>query len=639
MYSRLILASAGSLLLSFIACERVTGQGAAANANREIVARRMAAVNGQPAFDHHIVVDQFGYRPHDAKFAVIRSPEVGFDANDKFSPGQKYELRRAIDGTVVYAGAPSAWNVGKVDNSAGDRGWWFDFSSVSAEGRFFVVDADKKVRSAEFAIAQDVYLPILKSAMRMYFYQRSGFDKKREPWADSCWADAPAYIGPNQDRAARDITDPENTAKVRDLSGGWFDAGDTNKYVKNAVQPVHQLLTAFQLHPGAFGDDFNIPESGNGIPDVIDEVKWEIDWLKKMQFEDGSVALKVGAASLAPASPPSSDRSPRYYVPSCTSSTIAAAGMFAHAAYVFGGIPALAADGEELKRRAVKAWDSYQRAPVKQTQCDSGRVLIPGSDLSVPEQNAFAAQAAIYLLAVTHDKVLDQYVREHYRELKPYSDMGWSRYNPEQGDALLFYTTVSEANAGLKATILDDKRKDIMSRNGTYELSPRDDLYRAFVHGPQYHWGSNAPRANYGNSNVDILMYDLKVGNVQPYRERALGLLHYFHGVNPFAMVYLTNMYANGATVSVNQTFHAWFQPRTKWSDALNSECGPAPGYVTAGPNAHAVENGMPANLLPPANQPLQKSYRDWNDNSWAVTEAGIYYQSAYVKLVAAFAQ
>jgi len=126
----------------------------------------------------------------------------------------------------------------------------------------------KKVRSAAFNIDARVYKNVLKAAMRTYFYQRSGFAKK-PPYAEACWSDNAAYLGPNQDREAHDVMDRNNRAKVRDLSGGWFDAGDTNKYVTFAAQPVHQLLTAFEENDQAFTDDFNIPESGNGIPDVI----------------------------------------------------------------------------------------------------------------------------------------------------------------------------------------------------------------------------------------------------------------------------------------------------------------------------------------------------------------------------------
>ena len=108
-------------------------------------------------------------------------------------------------------------------------------------------------------------------------------------------------------------------------------------------------------------------------------------------------------------------------------------------------------------------------------------------------------------------------------------------------------------------------------------------------------------------------------------------------------MVYLSNMYRYGATRSANEIYHTWFAEGTRWSDALRSACGPAPGYVPGGPNAQAKESGVPAYLQPPSGQPPQKSYRDWNtggtQSAWAITEPAIYYQSAYVKLVSKLAQ
>jgi hypothetical protein len=229
-----------------------------------------------------------------------------------------------------------------VQASSGDRGGWFDFSALQTPGHYFVQDVTNRVRSASFSIADQVYRDVLKAAVRMFFYQRSAAAKPPR-FAQACWQDVPAYVGPNQDSQAHDITDPDNRAKVRDLSGGWFDAGDTNKYVTNAIRPVHQLLSAYQQNPAAFTDDFNIPESGNHVPDLLDELKWETDWLKKMQYPDGSAALKVGGTNFVSPSPPSSDTSARFYVPACSSATAAVAGMFAHAAYVFRQVPALQA--------------------------------------------------------------------------------------------------------------------------------------------------------------------------------------------------------------------------------------------------------------------------------------------------------
>jgi endoglucanase len=370
-------------------------------------------------------------------------------------------------------------------------------------------------------------------------------------------------------------------------------------------------------------------------------VKWEVDWVKKMQFPDGSVALKVGDTAFVSASPPSLDKSARFYVPSCTSSTIAAAGMYAHASYVYAGIQPLAAEAATLKTMAVNAWTHYQSIPTKQIACDSGKVLVAKADWSADLQDQEAVVAAIYLFAITADATYGDYVKANYKLLRPYHDVGWIRYVPHQGQALLFYTTLSAADPTVKSAILASKLSDTLGGNNVYGFSPTSDLYRNFL--ADYVWGSNQGRANYGNSNTEVATYHIGVSSTTSYQTRALDTLHYFHGVNPFAMVYLSNMYAPayGATSSVNELLHSWYSPTGQWNDAKTSTCGPAPGYVPGGPNVNAEANGVPATEEPPTGQPAQKSYKDWNggDASWVVNEPGIYYQSAYVQLVSAFAR
>ncbi|MEJ0099081.1 MAG: glycoside hydrolase family 9 protein [Pseudomonadota bacterium] len=629
-------------LLALCFCLESCGGGGAlpsataAGAQAPPVPRGIAGV----PFEPHILVDQFGYRPPDRKVAVIRDPRVGFDAAEHFKPGVKYQVRKVEDGSVVFSGEPAAWQGGKVDASSGDAGWWFDFSSVRDEGSYFIYDEEKKARSAVFKIGPKVYAPILKAAVRTFFYQRSGF-AKHAPVAEDCWTDDAAFIGPGQDLQAHDVTDRNNATKVRNVFGGWFDAGDTNKYVTFASAPVHQLLGAYQDSPAVFTDDFGIPESGNGVPDLLDEVKWEIDWLKRMQDADGGLALKVGAIQATGGVKPSLDRTPRYYIPSCSSSTIAGAGMFAHAAIVFGTSGALAAESNELRARAERAWRKFNATP-RQTDCDNGEVKAGDADWNDTDQNAEAVVAAIYLFALTSLSEYDDYVKAHYRDTQSYKDIGWSRYHPQQGEALLFYARRAGVDAKTAAAILADKTADVIGGNQFYEMRPEDDLYRAYMHEGQYHWGSNQVRANYGNSNLDAARL-FNGDRATPYTERAEEILHYFHGVNPFTMVYLSNMYRYGATRSVNEIFHSWYWHDTRWGNAMTSQCGPAPGFVPGGPDANAANDGVPASLAPPTGQPRQKSYRDWNtpwpEASWAITEPAIYYEAAYIRLLARFAQ
>src|SRR5690606_40461229 len=117
-------------------------------------------------------------------------------------------------------------------------------------------------------------------------------------------------------------------------------------------------LLLHHLHPEACAADINIPESGNGIPDLLDEVKFELDWLLKMQDTDGGVHCIVGVANYATASPPSADLADRLYGPKTTGASFSAAAMFAFGAKEFQKIdhPLAQSYSLTLQTAAVNAY-------------------------------------------------------------------------------------------------------------------------------------------------------------------------------------------------------------------------------------------------------------------------------------------
>ena len=305
-----------------------------------------------------IVVDQFGYPTKSRKVAVIRARRWATTAS-RSSRRETYALVELPTGKVVKVAPPSVWNGGNTDQASGDRAWWFDFSDIEAPGKYAVVDLEKGVRSASFLIGDHVYKDVMKHALRVFFYQRAGFEKKPE-FAGKPWADKASHLGPGQDSEARPWHDgrpstPVERSQVKDLRGGWYDAGDYNKYTSWTARYLIVLLRALEEHPEAFGDDYGIPESGNGIPDILDEVKWGLDWLVRMQNADGSLLCVQG---LATASPPSSAREPSYYGPATTSATLMGAAAFAYASKIFAARPeqALKLYGSDLAKRARAAW-------------------------------------------------------------------------------------------------------------------------------------------------------------------------------------------------------------------------------------------------------------------------------------------
>lgn len=603
--------------------------------------------------NRYIVVDQFGYRPDMAKVAILVDPVHGWNGDESYTPGDKLEVRKWSDGSFVHGGAPTPWNNGKVDEASGDRGSWFDFSSVKEPGLYYVYDPKDMSRSHPFEIAHDVYAKPLMAATRMYYFNRANFEKK-PPYScvgRQCWSLGADHVGPLQDKAARSVTDRENPKTSRDLSGGWWDAGDTNKYVTYAHDTVNQLLTAFTEAPRAFSDATNIPESGNGTPDLLDEIKYELEWLKRMQPKDlgGGVLLKVGHVDYGDPVPDESQFRRFYYPKPCSSSTIAAASMFAHAAVVYGEFEAHKAFADDLKQRAISAFEHYHQNP-KSDQCDDTTIKSGDADQPLPEQDQEAVVAAVYLFAATGEAKYGDYVKQNFRRLRPYHDDRWSVYNAAQGDALFYYAALKQADPALKKEIHDKKKAEANSRE-FYKFVPERDFYRAYMRRDSYHWGSNRERAAFGNTNFDLVQYGLaKPDEVQTYRERAAGMLHSFHGVNPMQLVYLTNMYAYGAEESADELFHTWFRDHhPTWDNARTSKLGPAPGYVTGGPNAQYCGGAGPEHACsrsPVKSQPPGKAYLDSNtgwepenpfDKSWELTEPGIYYQAAYIRLVSKF--
>jgi len=602
----------------------------------------------------YIVVDQFGYPPALAKVAVLVDPQRGWNAADSYTPGDTLELKKWSDGSTVFKGAVSAWKGGAVDERAGDRGSWFDFSSVRTPGVYYVFDAKNAVRSHPFEIAENIYRRVLKTALRMYYFNRANFEKKppHSCVGSRCWSIGPDYLGPGQDREARSVRERDNPKTARDLSGGWWDAGDTNKYVTFSGGAVHPLLTAFEERAAAFDDDGGIPESHNGTPDLIDELLVEIRWLEKMQASDlkGGSLLKVGTVDYSEPTPDQSQLKRFYYPGACSSATITVAGVFAHAALVLSKLPGHAPEAAQLATRAKAAWDFFHANP-KSESCDDGTIKSGDADASIADQSAGAVVAAIYLFSLTGDARYGDYVRKDYATLRPFQDDRFSVYASVQGDALLSYAALPNADPTVKNAILE-RKKSLAVTGDIYRFQPELDLYRAYMRADSYHWGSNSVRAAYGNTAYESVQYGLTSDATRAsFVERAAGILHSFHGVNPMQLVYLTNMYADGGDACADETYHAWFRDKDpRFDNARTSTSGPAPGYLTGGPNTHYCEGQDPKQHACATSgvrdQPPEKAYVDSNagwepsnpyDRSWELTEPAIYYQAAYVRLLSKF--
>ena len=608
-----------------------------------------------------IRVDQFGYLPSVNKVAVLARALEGYDAGMglRLDVGTPVQLIDEDGGAVVFEAYAKTWNGGAEDELSGDHGWWFDFSEVTAPGAYRIratQNDGSTVDSYGFRIGEDVYEDVLRAAVNFYYYQRVNQVKTAEyasgaPWTDDAW-----YDRPDQERAAKLLDDPTVT---RDLRGGWIDAGDPNKYVTFASDPVHGLLGAYTAQETFWRDfDLRIPESGDDVPDLLDEVQWEIAWVKRMQDfgtdgASGGIHQKMGILDDgAYISPPSTDARDRYFNGVCVNSTITGAGMMAHAAAVYAGVPALADEAAELTARAEAAWAYYVAAPDKSERCDDGRIEAgdadgPGEQYSV-EHVAEAVVAAVYLYEATGAPAYRDFVEANFRRTRPFNadPREWAVYRTSQGEAVLHYAMAVNPGSAAAAAIRARKEGADKSASGAYRLAEADNLYRADL--IYFNWGSNSLAGSQAADVMDFLEHGLRPELSAAHTERAGGLLNYLHGTNPMGLCYLSNMYRYGGDFCADEMWHTWFRYGTAYDGTDGEDVGPAPGFLSGGPNPQG-NAAMPIKLggeqfgATAGRQPHQKAFSVNNDPNvsygpWAYNEPAIYYNGNYIRALSFFA-
>jgi hypothetical protein len=591
-----------------------------------------------------IVVDQFGYRPQSEKIAVVRDPQIGVDADDSFTPGSTYQVIDAESGATAFEGSAEAWGNGATDDASGDKAWWFDFSDLETPGVYYVLDTDNDARSDTFRVASDVYREVLKQAVRTFFYQRAGFAKKA-PFAEPDWVDAASHVGPGQDTEARRYDAPDDASTERDLSGGWFDAGDYNKYTPWTADYVVSMLRAYTERPEAFGDDYDLPDSGNGVADIVDEARFGLEYLARLQQADGGV---LSIVSLDGASPPSAATGASLYGPATANASMRTAAAFAWGARVFADIDD--ASAQDLLDRARSAYDWARANPTATFRNNEGAAAgIGAGQQELPDdawqRDAYALGAALALYQATGESSYRDTFEQNYRVDGFSLFSGWlSGWDLNFTDMYLDYASLPDADPTIRDAIVTPFNDTLGSNDNLGMLSTNPDPYLAQQ--ADYVWGSNAQKARIGSLFYLYEVHpDLDASRQGDAVRAAERYVHYIHGVNPLGIVYLSAMNRFGAARSVTQFYHTWFGDGTPW------DTNPAPGFLTGGPNASYDWDGQcPGNGAcpaaapsPPEGQPPLKSYLDFNDNwpldSWQVTENSDGYQVEYIRLLSKFVE
>ncbi|MFW5656492.1 MAG: glycoside hydrolase family 9 protein [Bacteroidota bacterium] len=603
----------------------------------------------------NIVIDQFGYLPDAKKIAVIKDPHVGFDAQAGYEPGTTFALVSADNDEQVFTGTPVSWKNGDVHDTSGDRVWHFDFSPVTTTGKYYILDIENNTRSFEFNISPSVYNEILKQAVRTFFYQRVGHAKEAQ-YAGEAWADEASHMGALQDTACRIFSDPDNPATERDVSGGWYDAGDYNKYTSWTANYIVEMIKAYLERPEAFTDDYNIPESGNGIPDLLDEAKWGIDHLLRLQFENGSVISIVGESH---ASPPSSATGQSLYGPPNTSATLNTAGALAISSKAFRMI-GMNDYADTLLMRAEKAWawaDANPDSLFNNNDRNYNSEGLGAGQMEIDNYGRSMAklEAACFLFDITGNTSYRDYFDNHYQEAHLFEWNHAYPYETENQETLLYYTGIADATPAVITDIKNTYTNAMQTGDINFPAHRNMiDPYMAFL--DSYTWGSNNIKSRKGSMFYNMITFNLDASLNEEAQDAAIRYINYIHGVNPLNWVHLSNMFRYGADHGVREFYHTWFSNGNElWDRVGVSTHGPAPGFLVGGANPGYDWDGccpsgcgsgnnakcVSEDISPPKNQPAQKSYKDFNTswplNSWSVTENSCGYQVSYIRLLSKF--
>ena len=542
-----------------------------------------------------IKVDQVGYPGNGPKVALVESKTAA----------AVFTVRRARDGSVVFRGKLAA---PVADADSGDSVQAAEFTRVAKAGRYFV-DVPGVGRSWEFAIGPDVYARAWYLAMRSYYGQRCGTAVDLGPEFPGFKHDACHLEGAYHPSSGK--TGPHAS------QGGWHDAGDYGRYVVNSGITTGTLLWAFEMfEPRVRGIRLNLPESGNGTPDILNEIRWNLDWMLSMQDEDGGVWHKQTSEQFCPFIMPEKDRLVSFVIgtgqdpfkSSCATGDLAA--VAAIAARVFKPFDTVYA--AKCLRAARLAFEWLDKHP-NVTFRNPASVGTGGyGDGNCGDERLWAAAE---LWRTTRDEVYNRYFLDHYPDYRnaigPGNPQSWGNV---ANLALWTYALGGGPDSGVAGEI---RRNSLNSADQIVTRSAANG-YRISLATRDYIWGSNSVAANYG---MQLLVANALQAN-PGYVRTAIENLHYLLGRNTFSLSFVTQV---GAT--------PFRHPHHRPSGAdQNPE--PWPGLLAGGPNHARQDEAMRDLQKLPAGLPPAKMYLD-DQAAYAANEVAINWNAPLVFLLA----
>jgi endoglucanase len=531
----------------------------------------------------NIRLNQLGYFPGSVKKVVVTD--------------SKSEEFRLIDtaGETVFTGRmqdKGEWDLSKEMVKIAD------FSTFTLPGIYMIYVKDLGL-SYPFQVNTTIYTDVFRASIKAFYIQRASAaieeqyaGKYNHPLAHP---DTECFYHPSSGKSRGKMSSPK----------GWYDAGDYNKYIVNAGVTVSTLLTFYENYPQSLPDkSLNIPESGNGMSDLLDEIKYELDWAETMQDKDGGVFFKLTSKSFCGFIKPQDDTMTRYVVGKSTTSSLNFAAMFAQASRVWKAIdPVLA---ETYKSKAGKAWDWAVKNPSIEFK-NPKDISTGGYGHSDFKGDFYWAAAELFV--TTGEAQYHEFLDANSVNFSFVPEENWRNYLKNLGYYALVLpgSALPETEKGIiKKAILDEADRQMEN----LEKCPYRQPLSTFA------WGSNSDILDLGI----IFAQAYKISNDRKYLDAAIETTDYIFGKNATGYSFVTGF----GTKPVMNLHH-----RLSAADEI---ADPIPGWVTGGPNKYmqdAANERNPGGIKYTSDAPA-KAYMDLT-GSYASNEIAINWNGALV--------
>ena len=473
-----------------------------------------------------------------------------------------------------------------------------DFSEIQTEGKYQAYIDDKPI-GHPITIGDKALEEAAKASIKFFYFQRASTALEEE------YAGIYARAAGHLDTAVKyhPSTGKTDTEATFNGSKGWYDAGDYGKYIVNSGISTYTLLQLYQQNKEYYDTlKLNIPESSNEVPDLLDEIRWNLDWMLTMQDDDGGVFHKLTTKQFAGNIMPEKGTAQRFAI-----------GKGIEASWDFAAVVALASEIYKPydPEFAQKCIDAAQKARLW-ALTHPYEIFEQPSDVSTGSYTGSVEWASklwtnIEMYRVSGDTSVVSIIKSLPINNKKAVLQSW------QNNYMLGIFTIATNPDAFEAEMVDSATSIITTMADSYIKSLDNNGYGVALAKGDFYWGSNGVAANKGM----ILIHAYILTKEEKYLNAAQSIVDYILGRNPLDKSYLTGY-------GVNPTMNPHHRPSQ--ADGIDA---PVPGMIAGGPNASATDCAKKYN---DANA-VARSYYD-NSCSYATNEVAINWNAPFAYVI-----